>query len=144
MGLLDGLTGMLGGAGGQGAQQMIAEALGRGAPGASSGVLGSILGGLGGGGGTQAGGAPPGGGMAGGLGGLLQQLTAGGLGDHVGSWLSNTPNMPVSPQQIGDALGGEQVQSMARSSGLPVGDLLNQLAQHLPHAASEHAGVPAA
>ena len=33
---------------------------------------------------------------------------------------------------------------MARASGLPVGDLLNQLAQHLPQAASEQAGAPSA
>ena len=59
------------------------------------------------------------------------------------SWLSSNPNLPVSAQQIRDALGSEQVQSMARASGLPVGEFLEQLAQHLPQAASEQAGVPA-
>ena len=72
---------------------------------------------------------------------MLEQLAAGGLADHVGSWLSNNPNLPVSPQQIHDALGNEQVQSMARSSGLPIGALLEQLAAHLPRAASEQAGT---
>ena len=142
MGLLDGLAGMLGGAGGgQGAQQILGELLSQGRGGASSGALGSILGALGGGGAGQ--GASAGGGAPGGLAGMLEQLAAGGLGEHVGSWLSNNPNLPISPQQIHDALGSEQVQSMARASGLPVGDLLSQLAAHLPQAASEHAGVDA-
>ena len=73
--------------------------------------------------------------------GMLETLAANGLGDHVSSWLSNNPNLPVDPQQIHDALGSEQVQQMAQSSGLPVGDFLSQLAQHLPAAASEQAGV---
>ena len=147
MGLLDGLAGMLGGAqGGEGggAGAVIGQMLNRGQPGASSGVLGAILGGMGGlGGGASAdAGATPAA-APGGLAGMLEQLAAGGLAEHVGSWLSNTPNLPVSPQQIHDALGSEQVQSMARASGLPVGALLEQLAQHLPHAASEQAGTPA-
>lgn len=145
MGLFDGLAGMLGGAGGQGgAGEIIGEMLNKGRPGASSGVLGSILGGMGGFAGGPAGatdGAPAAGG--GGMAGMLEQLAAGGLAEHVSSWLSNNPNLPISPQQIHDALGSEQVQSMARSSGLPVGDLLSQLAAHLPQAASEQAGTPA-
>ncbi len=148
MGLLDGLSGMLGGGGAGaegGAGQIIGELLNKGQPGASSGVLGSILGGMGGMGG---GGAPAADGAApaaapGGLAGMLEQLAAGGLAEHVGSWLSNNPNLPISPQQIHDALGSEQVQSMARASGLPVGDLLNQLAAHLPQAAAEQAGTNA-
>ena len=147
MGLFDGIAGMLGGAGQGGAGAMIGEMLNRGQPGASSGVLGSLLGGFGGGAGAaaaegdpaaaQAGGAAAPGGMAG----MLEQLAAGGLAQHVESWLSNNPNLPVSPQQIHDALGSEQVQAMARSSGLPVGDFLSQLAAHLPQAAAEQAGT---
>ena len=146
MGLLDGLAGMLGGAGGQGggagggAGAMIGQMLNRGQPGASSNILGSLLGGMGGGG-SQPGAAPGAGPMQGGFAGMLEQLAAGGLAGHVGSWLSDNPNLPVSPQQIHDALGDEQVQSMARSSGLPIGSLLEQLAAHLPRAASEQAGV---
>lgn len=153
MGLLDNLSGLLGGAmggagQGQGAQQILGELLSQGRPGASSGVLGGLLGGFGGGGapqqaggeGASAGAAPAGGGLAG----MLEQLAANGLGEHVSSWLSHNPNLPISAQQIHDALGGEQVQNMARSSGLPVGDFLNQLAAHLPQAASEQAGTDAA
>ena len=146
MGLFDGLSGLLGGGQGQGAQQILGDLLNQGRPGASSGVLGSLLGSFGGGGGAppaDGSAAPAGAAAPGGMAGVLEQLAANGLGEHVSSWLSNHPNLPISPQQIHDALGSEQVQNMARASGLPVGDLLNQLAQHLPQAASEQAGVTA-
>ncbi len=152
MGLFDNLTGMLGGgpsegqqgegAAGGGAMGMIGQLLGQGGGGPSSNILGSLLGG-----GQQAQGSGAqdvGGGQApaaGGIAGMLETLAANGLGEHVSSWLSNNPNLPINPQQIHDALGSEQVQQMASSSGLPVGAFLQQLAQHLPQAASEQAGV---
>lgn len=49
---------------------------------------------------------------------------------------------PISAEQIKDALGSEQIQQLAAASGLPIGDFLKQLADHLPVAASEAAGVP--
>ncbi len=80
-------------------------------------------------------------GAPGGLQGTLETLAANGLSDHVASWLSNNPNMPVSTDQIRDALGSDQVQQMANATGLPVGDFLKHLAEHLPAAASEAAGT---
>jgi len=68
----------------------------------------------------------------GGIGGLLTQLQQGGLGDQVSSWLGNGTNAAISPDQLRNALGGDQVQQMARSAGLPVDQLLAMLAQHLP------------
>ncbi len=70
----------------------------------------------------------------GGVGGLLQKLQAGGLGEAAESWIGNGSNQAVSPAQLHNALGGESVQSAAESSGLSTGDLLRQLAQHLPQA----------
>ncbi len=150
MGLFDSLTGMLGGGPGEGEQGegamgMVGQLLNRGGGGPSSNILGSLLGGgqqqgQDGGAqsdGSQGGQAPAAGGMAG----MLETLAANGLGEHVSSWLSNNPNLPINPQQIHDALGSEQVRQMAASSGLPVGDFLQQLAQHLPQAASEQAGT---
>ena len=142
MGLFDNLVGMLGGQGegeGQGEQGenpmgMISSMLNQGGGGASSNLVGSLLGG----GQDGATGATP---AAGGLAGMLETLAANGLGEHVSSWLTNNPNLPINPQQIHDALGSEQVQQMAASSGLPVGSFLQQLAQHLPAAASEAAGT---
>lgn len=66
------------------------------------------------------------------IGGLLTQLQQGGLGDQVSSWLGNGANAAISPDQLHNALGGDQVQQMARSAGLPVDQLLAMLAQHLP------------
>ena len=146
MGLFDNLAGMMGGQdqgqGGQGAQGespmgMIGSLLNQGGGGPSSNVIGSLLGG-GRPGQDGAGGQAP---AAGGMAGVLEMLAANGMGEHVSSWLSNTPNLPIDPQQIHDALGSEQVQQMAASSGLPVGSFLQQLAQHLPAAASESAGT---
>ena len=141
MGILDSLTGMLGGqnqAGGgqaQGAMNIIQQLVQQGGAGQSSGIVGALLGAAGGATGGQAAGAP------GGIAGMLETMAANGLSEHVGSWLSNNPNMPVSVEQIRSALGSDQVQQMANSAGLPVGQFLQHLAEHLPQAAAEQAGT---
>src|SRR5206468_3567946 len=81
-------------------------------------------------GGNQGG---PGGG-SGGLGGLLGQLRQSGLGPQVDSWVSQGQNQPVSPQQLGNAFGDQQVNSWASQAGMPPHDFLSQLSQHLPRA----------
>ena len=68
----------------------------------------------------------------GGVGGLLTQLQQGGLGGQVASWLGSGANHAISPDQLRNALGSDQVQQMAQSAGLPVDQLLAMLAQHLP------------
>ena len=143
MGLFDNLAGMLGGQGqgqgepGENPMGMIGSLLNQGGGGVSSNLVGSLLGGGQAAGQDGATETP----AAGGLAGMLETLAANGMGEHVSSWLTNNPNLPVDPQQIHDALGSEQVQQMAASSGLPVGSFLQQLAQHLPAAASEAAGT---
>ncbi len=54
------------------------------------------------------------------IGGLLQQLQQSGLG-----------NLPVSVDQLKDALGDQHLRRLATQLGLPVDQLLNQLSQHL-------------
>jgi uncharacterized protein YidB (DUF937 family) len=71
------------------------------------------------------------------VGGLLQQLQKSGLGPQVASWLGNGANLPVSVDQLREALGNEQVRQLATSLGIPVDQLLGQLSQHLP-AAVDH------
>ncbi len=139
MGLFDSLASAVGGALGQdgsnsetGAQNILSNLLQQGGTGQSGGIVGQLLGGLGGG---EAGGQS-------GMAGMLETLAASGLGEQVSSWLSNNPNLPVSVDQIRDALGSDQVQQLAAQSGLPVGDFLKHLAEHLPQAASESAGTP--
>ena len=70
----------------------------------------------------------------GGLQGLVQKLQQGGLNQQVQSWLSNGQNMPVSAEQLRDALGNEHVRQIAQQFGLPVDKVLDLLSQHLPQA----------
>lgn len=108
MGLLDSVVGMLGqGQGGGNSQQAILLQ-----------VVSSLIN-------SNAGG--------GGLGGLLQHLQQGGLGEAVSSWVSNGANMPVSADQLQSALGGHPgLAAAAQQAGLSQGDLMGQLAQYLP------------
>jgi uncharacterized protein YidB (DUF937 family) len=64
--------------------------------------------------------------------GLVDQLQQGGLGDQVKSWLSNGPNLKVTPEQIRAALASDQVKQLAQRFGVPVDDVLKLLADHLP------------
>ncbi|GAB1581275.1 MULTISPECIES: YidB family protein [Phyllobacteriaceae] len=71
-------------------------------------------------------------GEGGGLSGLLDKLSNAGHGDKVSSWVSNGPNTPIQPSQLGTALGPQTVSSLAQQSGLNEQDLLSQLSQALP------------
>ena len=134
MGLFDSITGALGGALGQdnqsgdGAHNILSDMLQHGGTGQSSNIVGSLLSSLGG---------AQGGGMAS----TLETLAANGLGQEVSSWMSNDSNLPITPQQLHDALGSAQVQQLAQESGLPIGDFLKHLADHLPAAAAQAAGT---
>jgi uncharacterized protein YidB (DUF937 family) len=68
------------------------------------------------------------------LGGLLDQLQKSGLGPQVSSWLGNGANLPISVDQLRQALGDDTVRQVATSLGIPVDQLLGQLSQHLPAA----------
>lgn len=71
-------------------------------------------------------------GQGGVLGGLVQQLQRGGLGDAVASWISTGPNQPVSADMLGQALNGDAVAGFARQLGVNPQDALGTLAQLLP------------
>jgi uncharacterized protein YidB (DUF937 family) len=68
----------------------------------------------------------------GGVDGLLAKLRAGGLGDHVDSWVSTGSNEPVEPAQLGAALGPDTVNQLAAKTGLSIETLLPMLAALLP------------
>jgi uncharacterized protein YidB (DUF937 family) len=72
------------------------------------------------------------GGVLGGLGGLLNKLEQGGLGDVTKSWIGSGQNQPVSPGQLGSALGPSIIKMLAQKSGLSEEDLTKQLSQILP------------
>lgn len=69
----------------------------------------------------------------GGLGGLLQHLQQGGLGEAVSSWVSTGANLPVSADQLQSALNGHPaLAGLAQQAGLSQADLMGQLAHFLP------------
>ena len=68
----------------------------------------------------------------GGVDGLIDTLRKGGLGGAVDSWISTGPNQSVEPQQVGAALGPQNVNQISAKSGLPVEALLPLLATFLP------------
>jgi len=72
------------------------------------------------------------GGLLGGLGGLLDKLQKGGLGDAANSWVGPGQNKPVSPGQLGPALGPDIIKTLAQRSGLSEEELTRQLSQVLP------------
>jgi uncharacterized protein YidB (DUF937 family) len=72
------------------------------------------------------------GGLLGGLGGLLNKLQQGGLGNATNSWVGSGQNQPVSPTQVGSALGPNIVKQISQMSGIPEDELTKQLSQVLP------------
>lgn len=116
------------------------------------GLLDSVLGGMLGGGQQQQGGgagalinivagmlanshggpSAGAGGASGGLGGLAEQFQKGGLGDIMNSWIGKGENLPVSPDQLGNVLGGDLLGKLTQQTGMGQGDLLGQLSKLLP------------
>jgi uncharacterized protein YidB (DUF937 family) len=100
-----------------------------GGPGGLGGGLGNILKGpLGG---LLAGGAA-GSVISGGLGDVLKQLQQGGQGDTANSWVGKGDNKPIAPGDLANALGADQINSLASQSGLSRDELLDGLSQYLP------------
>jgi uncharacterized protein YidB (DUF937 family) len=107
-------------------------------------VLGSVLGGQQQGGagalmqivaGMLANQGQAGGGAAGGLGGLAglaEQFQKNGMGEVMNSWVGKGQNLPISPDQLSQVLGGDMIGKITQATGMNQGDLLGQLSQMLP------------
>jgi len=133
-GLGDVLGGMIGGGGarpgaapGGGLGDVLGGMLGGGnaRAGAGGGGLGDILGGL------LAGGAA-GGVLNGGLKNLLGDMESNGHGDVARSWVGTGQNQQMSPDDLGRAVGLEDIEAVAQQTGMPREQLLSELSQHLP------------
>ncbi len=85
-------------------------------------VLGSMLGG-GGGPGQQSG-----------LSGLVNRFTQAGMGNIANSWVGTGANQPVSPDQLQQVFGQDQINQWSQQTGMQPQGLLAQLSQFLPHA----------
>jgi uncharacterized protein YidB (DUF937 family) len=68
----------------------------------------------------------------GGLAGLVQAFQKNGLGDIVNSWVSTGQNLPATPSQIEQGLGGDLLSQLAGKAGLSSGAASSQLAGLLP------------
>jgi uncharacterized protein YidB (DUF937 family) len=99
-----------------------------GGPGSGGGFGDILKGPLGG----VLGGAAAGSVISGGLGDLLKQLQQGGHGETANSWVGPGPNKAIPPGDLANALGADQIDSLASQSGMSRDDLLNGLSQYLP------------
>ena len=105
-----------------------------GASGGLPGNLGDLLkNGLGG---ALAGGAA-GSVLSGGLNDLLKQFQQAGQGDVAKSWVGKGPNQSITSDDLAQALGADQIQTLMAHSGLTQQDLLAGLSQHLPEVVDE-------
>jgi uncharacterized protein YidB (DUF937 family) len=77
--------------------------------------------------------SPQGGDMLGGLGGLLNQFQQSGLGDVVKSWIGPGQNQPISPNQLGAALGPQIIKILAQQTGMSEQEISTHLSQILPN-----------
>jgi len=68
----------------------------------------------------------------GGLSGLAQTFKDKGLGDVVSSWIGTGKNLPVSSDQINQALGPEQIQQISEKAGISQEEASKGLAGLLP------------
>ncbi len=70
--------------------------------------------------------------QSGGISGLAEQFAARGLGHVVSSWIGTGQNLPISPEQLQNVLGSEQVQALAAKVGISPEAVKSGLAQILP------------
>ena len=97
-------------------------------PAGSGGISDLLKGGLGG---LLAGGAA-GSILSGGLGELLKQLQEGGQEEATKSWVGKGENKPIAPGDLANALGADQIDSIAAQSGMSRDELLQGLSKYLP------------
>lgn len=116
------LKGLQSGAGGAGKNEGLGGVLGG---------LGDLLGGRAGAG--ASGGATAGGGLGGGLNELLNTFRGAGQAETADSWI--TPGVPtkgLTPQQVEQAIGSENLDELSSRTGLSRQDLLQRLATAIP------------
>jgi uncharacterized protein YidB (DUF937 family) len=106
-------------------------------PDAGGGLSDLLRGGLGGLLGGAVGGAAAGSMLNGGLRDLIDRFQQSGHGDIADSWVGTGPNRGVSPDQIRDALGSDNVDTLAREAGIDQIGLLQGLSQDLPEAVDQ-------
>jgi uncharacterized protein YidB (DUF937 family) len=82
----------------------------------------------------------------GGLGALLEKFRQSGLGQHADSWVGKGPNLPVTGDQLQQALGSGALSGIAAKLGIPVQQAGASMAQLLPELVNQltpHGQLPA-
>src|SRR3974390_2442664 len=100
-----------------------------GSPGSSSSLGDLLSGGLG----ALLGGGSAGNVLSGGLNDLIKQLQQSGQSDTANSWVGTGPNKPISPNNLTNALGAEQIDTLTQQTGLSRDELLQGLSEQLPN-----------
>jgi uncharacterized protein YidB (DUF937 family) len=70
----------------------------------------------------------------GGLNAIVAKLEQAGFGDQVKSWIGNGQNLPITAEQLQQALGSDTVKQLAARFNIPLDQLAKVLAQQLPQA----------
>ena len=73
-------------------------------------------------------------GSQGGLNAIVAKLQQAGLGDQVKSWIGNGQNLPITAEQVQEALGSDTAKQLAARFNIPIDQLGKVLAQVLPTA----------
>ena len=76
-------------------------------------------------------------GSQGGLNAIVAKLQQAGFGDQVKSWIGNGQNLPITADQLQQALGSDTVKQLAARFNIPVDQLGKVLEQYVP-AAVDH------
>lgn len=71
--------------------------------------------------------------QVGGISGLQQMFHNQGLGGIISSWIGTGQNLPISKDQLQNALHGETLQNVASRAGIDPSQLTGMMSQLLPH-----------
>ncbi len=71
-------------------------------------------------------------GGSGGLNGLVQMFNKAGLSEHVQSWISTGPNLPISADQLKNVLNADTLNSLGQMFGTNSGGAADMLSNLLP------------
>src|SRR5215470_1703911 len=69
-----------------------------------------------------------------GLNGVVNQFHQQGFGDTIKSWIGTGQNMPISPDQLHNALGADTMNQLAAKLGMSPQELATKLSTALPQA----------
>jgi uncharacterized protein YidB (DUF937 family) len=70
----------------------------------------------------------------GGVEGAVAEFEKTGFGQQAKSWVSTGPNLPITADQIKQALGSEKLKELAATTGIPIDKAADMLAKYLPSA----------